>query len=192
MSCRPLLFTVGASLSACGLVTCGHQSTPTGPTDAGPDTAIRYIDRWTADAADVGVCAPPGDDAGVVHDWPGFRRMSEIDPCCPFDVGQDLTVAVPYKWIPCGDSGGCQQLDVPFVANSNTPVLTSWVTRDAGGGSRLYLLRRELPPDNVYETTAYDLSSGSVEGVWRASLTPLGSTGVATYRSEVRSMTTHS
>jgi hypothetical protein len=168
---RPLLFTVGVSLSGCGLVTCGHQSTQAGPIDAGPDTAIRYIDRWTSDAADVGVCAPPGDDAGVVHDWPGFRRMSEIDPCCPFDVAQDLSVAAPYKWIPCGDAGGCQQLDIPFVANGEAPVLFASVTRSVSGLSKLYL-RREYLPGPSSETTVYDLASGSVDGLWRYSDAP--------------------
>ncbi len=171
------LVGAGLGISACGVLRCSTSDPPDAAVDAGPDTRIKYIDRWvpdTGDTADVGTCAPPGDDAGVVHDWPGFRRLSEIDPCCPFDVAQDLSLAVPYKWVPCGDSdgGGCQQLDIPFGPNGETPELTVSVTRNINSGSRLYVLRRSLPPDLTYETTVYDMTTKAVEGLWRFSNAP--------------------
>ena len=168
------LVGAGLGISACSVLKCSTNDPPDTAVDAGPDTRNGYIDRWAPDAADVGVCAPPGDDAGVVHDWPGFRRLSEIDPCCPFDVAQDLSLAVPYKWVACADTdgGGCQQLDIPFGPNGETPDLRTSMTRSTGGGGRLYLLRLSVPPDGADETIVYDIATGAVEGVWRLSNGP--------------------
>ena len=145
-----------------------------GGADAQPDRLLHPPDHnydYT-DAADVdaGSCSPPPSSDGLVHDWPGYRRLTEVDPCCPFDMLEDLGNATPYKWVACPtDAGGCLRFDMPTNdTNSGAGIAATIVRDELGSGKYLWLDRGGLLPVDDFEQTVYDMSSGRVIAAWRA------------------------
>ena len=147
-------------------IRCSDQ--PDSP-DAAVDAAIERRVRDTSsvdnevvepDAADAGwVCSPPPGDDGFVHDWPGWRRTTEFDKCCPSDMLEDLTQAVPYDWVSCGT--GCLKFNAPTAdINGLAPVLAAEVARGkTGQATQISIVRNDLIWGG--EKTVYDLATGT-------------------------------
>ncbi len=59
-----------------------------------------------------GDACPPPLDAGIISDYPGFRRLTELDPCCASDVAIDPAQAEPpIAWVPCvNGAAGCTEM----------------------------------------------------------------------------------
>lgn len=53
------------------------------------------------------------DDGAVVSDWPGWRRLKELDPACVVDVPMDPSTALPkLSWRACTDGrANCLEVD---------------------------------------------------------------------------------
>ena len=147
-------------------IRCSDQAAQDAAVDAAVERRVR--DRTgpdnevvEPDASDAGwVCSPPPGDDGFVHDWPGWRRTSEFDKCCPIDMREDLTKAVPYNWVSCG--AGCLMFNAPTSDISGIyPALVGRTVRGKGGQATQFILTRNELADNSYEQTYYDLTSGT-------------------------------
>jgi hypothetical protein len=118
--------------------------------------------------------APVNDDGGLVSDWPGWRRLTEVCPCCPVDVALNPSASLPkLSWQPCSNGAAkCQELvhswqtDVPLYFVSYTQV-----SHDTTGGPRLLKFTRSLS-GSVFEDDLYDFASLAPLGGCRADDTP--------------------
>ena len=72
----------GGEITDAGQEKYGHYHPPDGDTLDGGDA-----DSGDGDAADAGF-----DACGLTSDWPGFRRLTEFDPCAPADVLVDTVL----------------------------------------------------------------------------------------------------
>lgn len=126
-------------LGACG--SCTGASIAPVP-DAGAD---RWVWRPT----------PPGPRDGEVEstdsdvceakasDWPGWRRFSELDPCCPLDVAEPGTIG-EVRWKSCETDAGAS----------------------ADGGDAGLALWGPVGQQS-YQFTAWNLTTGRPLGAWR-------------------------
>ena len=147
-----------------------------GGTDALPDRSLHPPDYnyiYPADvqeAPDTGTCSPEPSADGLVHDWPGYTRVTQLDKCAPIDTLDDLSQAMPYAWVPCtNDAGGCLRFDAPLADRDLGYYIGGAAVRDASGhGVRLMVTRARLAPDDHLDEVVYSLVDGTVLGSWRA------------------------
>src|SRR5262249_314049 len=54
-------------------------------------------------------------EGAVPEDWPGWRRLIELDPKCKIDIPKDVSTLTAIKWITCDSkyviTDPCQQID---------------------------------------------------------------------------------
>ena len=144
---------------------CSNDGLPAASDAGGDRIKIRDVikpddGQSDLDAADGAMACPPvvGND-GLVHDWPGFRRLTEFDLCCTTDIEMDSSAAKPLQWASCGS--GCQQLVLEQGPTAPTlRVLLS--SPDDAGGSHLYLGELVGPDAVVERHTVYDFTTGTV------------------------------
>lgn len=90
---------ISTRLTLCGLAAvclgaCASCSTQAATaSDAGVDVAV--------DSKKDGAAAACFWDGSVISDWPGFRRLTELSPCCTADVALDAAALPVLNWIPC-------------------------------------------------------------------------------------------
>lgn len=126
--------------------------------DGGPD--VESVEA----AVDAGVDA--GQDAcGLTSDWPGFRRLTEFDPCLSIDVLTDPDAGYNIAWTDC-DAGisGCQLL-VQLAPQAGTYAYATY--DDAGAGNLLYLGQATGTNSNVNQYDIIDLKTSARLGEWR-------------------------
>ena len=146
-------------------------------TGAAPDTGSTSDDgsTYTGDA-----CPPPL-DAGIISDWSGFRRLTELDPCCPFDVALDAAQAAPaVQWIPCQNGApGCLEMKAGW--NPLGPFGGADVSvADDGTPQYLHIGRRLSDLNNTSEDDIYSFPGYAALGAWRPAFGPAScSTGTA-------------
>ena len=122
---------------------------------------------------DAFICTPPPGPDGYVHDWPGWRRTSEFDKCCPADMLEDLSQAIPYEWVPCDDAAvGCLRFNARTTDSINKPVLQATMARGSSGEAGQMIVTRSQLVSNSYENIVYELPSGAMKGAWRFGANP--------------------
>ena len=124
---------------------------------------VRYLPEAGDAGAVDGACS-------VTSDWPGFRRLTEFDPCLPADVLVDPEAGYKMTWTDCGDAGiaGCKDLEQVSPHGG----VYAYATHDeAGAGNFLYLEMAVVPqnatPDD-YDIV--DLKSSATVGEWRVDI----------------------
>ncbi len=130
------------------------------PRDAGGDGAA-----GDANADGSGACS-------VTSDWPGFRRLTEFDPCAPADVLVDPDAGYTMSWTDCGDAGiaGCEQITrvVP------QQFMYAYATHDgSGSGKALYLVQGFNQSSTVRQFDIVDIATSSRLGEWRIDEDPV-------------------
>lgn len=135
----------------------------TTPVDTGA-TETDAIPVYTGDA-----CPPPL-DAGIISDWPGFRRLTELDPCCPTDVALDATkTAPPVQWIPClNGAAGCLEMKAGWNGVGGQFSGAQVSTDPAGSPANLYIYRRLANTEG--EEDIYGFGTMSPLGAWRPAI----------------------
>jgi hypothetical protein len=64
-------------------------------------------------------CTLPSWDGGTVSDWPGYRRLTELAPCCSADVALDAAALPQLNWIACENGApNCQQVQRTWTVNN--------------------------------------------------------------------------
>lgn len=107
----------------CGCAACSDTSAPDSGTqpEAGRETG-------TVDAQ------PPCNGSDITSDWAGFRRLTELSPCCIVDVALDAGASLPsLSWSACANVPNCQEVRAP----SSGSVLPGTVSRDGIGAPAL-------------------------------------------------------
>ena len=103
---------VDASVLDSGSGEAGIDATEadTGP-DAASDSEPEEADL-DSPAIYTGDACPPPLDAGIISDYPGFRRLTELDPCCASDVALNpAETTPPLVWVPClNGAAGCTEM----------------------------------------------------------------------------------
>ena len=127
-----------ATLLSVGVASCASCSAPAEP-DASADAAP---DAQRSDAGDGGVastCNASWWDGGVVSDWPGYRRLTEMSPCCEADVGLDASVLPALTWIPCENGAlGCVEVKRTWSVDNPAALFgVGRVSHDAQGAPLL-------------------------------------------------------
>jgi hypothetical protein len=171
-----------ASTLAAAAVIAGalvHCSTPDEGVAAAPDAGTDVVAWHRRDASpdvdlEASTCDPPVTDGGMILDWPGWRRLTEVCPCCPVDVALDPGASLPkLSWQPCSNGAAqCQELvhswqaDVPLYFVSYTQV-----SHDSSGAPRLLKFTRSLS-QSVFEDDVYDFATLAPLAGCRADDTP--------------------
>jgi hypothetical protein len=147
--------------------------------------------QTTVDAAYEVKCSTTLDAAGLLTDWPGWRRVKGIqDACCILDSPTNLGVAVPpLNWHECaagpaaraGAAVDCEEADA-FDGTTWAPVLFDLdVSHDSRGIPKLVLVGRaidELSSGDA-EFEVYDAQTGVPLAAWRNKVAPGVSSCVA-------------
>jgi len=139
--------------------------------DTGPlDTGVPVDSSTTVDSGvfyNPGDACPPPLDAGTLSDWPGFRRLTELDPCCPTDVALNpAQVAPPVTWVPCpSNATGCVQM--PAGWNSAYTQFSDIEISVAEDGAPAYMHVLRLLSQTQGEHDIYSFPAGSPLGAWR-------------------------
>jgi hypothetical protein len=147
---------------------CSSKGTSV-PEDGAADGVLR--DHLLLEGlGDDGPCFQPPDDAGRVSDWPGWRRLTELDPCCAADVPEDVAVALPpYDWVPCLNGAvGCRE----FMSGwrPGAPQFYTAVASVDASSKLLFVLVGRLLAETVFEQDVYNASTGEALGGWRSDL----------------------
>jgi hypothetical protein len=180
---RAALATVAAAVALCfgTLVRCGGPSSGAS-SDAEPGAEGAATVGTSNDSGD---SSPMAADAilpteaapacATTSDWSGWRRLTELDPCCAVDVPTNITSAVPaLSWMPCADAGpGCSELQVPPKGPGLPPnIFYASVTRnETSGAPQNFLLGWTLASNpTTYQYAVFDFASGTPLASWRAEL----------------------
>lgn len=112
-------------------------------------------------------------DAGMISDWPDWRRMTDVDPTCMIDVPMDASALPKVNWIPCTDGRAkCLQIDTStWNDGSSTINFSSGFLSE--GLSHLVLLGRPVinvnGPNATAEEDFIDVSSWTTVAGFRVS-----------------------
>jgi hypothetical protein len=145
--------------------------------DGGDDSGSRIdVPTDRAIVLDAGADADSG-PCTVASDWPGFRRLTEFDPCLPADVLVDQDAGYTMAWTDCGDAGiaGCQQL-VQLVPQQFTVAYATY--DDAGSGRALFLDQGLDNTSSIRQFDIVDLKSEARLGEWRIDVVPANGTEI--------------
>lgn len=162
------LVVVAVGLVA-AIVRCS-QDDPVVVLDASLDRQQR-IDSHPADTSPE--TDPDGGwDGAARSDWPGWRRLTEVDPNCFLDVPVDVDAQVPaIKWIACTTGQvGCTQVD---TSTWGAPIITfanGWTSRD---GRYLFFARWFDAQGTDFAQYVYHLPDLKPVAAWRAKLSSI-------------------
>ncbi len=170
-----LVACVGASGAAAAgvLIDCGGESASKtdGPAaDAWVPDAVGPLLDADVEHGDSSACATRNTDGGPISDWPGWRRVTELDPCCKVDVALDIgSILPPLTWVACTNGlPNCLQLKDDWL-DALPGVAAAAVTQDSREPTKFLVLARTLSMTEN-EQDVYDLSSGSPLAGWRKRL----------------------
>ena len=159
MSAASLPLAVGAACYQCG-------ASGVGPADSGLADA-----RDVATPQDAGQDADAGSwwDGAAMSDWPGWRRLTGLDPSCPTDIPLDPWSAMPaLVWIPCTSGRTqCNELDLSKIPH---PALgTIFVGGRVGLGAQYLVVFRLTDQKDVAEQDVYSVAGLVPAAAWRYS-----------------------
>lgn len=127
-------------------------------------------------SADSGPACPlPAANAdGTISDWPDWRRLSELDPCCPIDVALNpASDSTALRWVSCFDAMNCQMLDLPPRPGSLAQQISAVVKADSSGTARQLAIGRPVDDEGaLIEFTVFDLNASSTVAAWREVVAP--------------------
>ena len=171
MKARVTVFVAAAGTFVVGVVLARCSDDGPATSDAGEEYGKYHPpegslpDDVATPAVDAGTDAP----CSISSDWPGFRRLTEFDPCLPADVLADADAGYALSWTDCGDAGivGCKEL-VQVAPQVGT---YGFATYDvSGGGNLLYLNQALAAHSTVQQYDVFDLKTFARLGEWRVDL----------------------
>jgi hypothetical protein len=168
MPLRAMALVLGIVAGTLGLAACASCSAPSSPTaDAGADSSDARVKDAVAEDTSAWW------DGGVISDWPGWRRLTEIEPTCVVDVPIDLSkVTVPTPtWVPCTNGNPkCVELD-RSVFNPLQPSLFRYaLTSPTGKALAIVRAIAAVQADNLFEWDVYSLPDMVPIAAWREQL----------------------
>ena len=176
------LVLLGAIALGSGVM-CGGDGGGTTTPDAGLDCNDHAHVSCDGDAepvdsglvdSDATCVMPPANADGTYSDWPGWRRLTELDPCCRIDVARNPgTDVAPLRWVSCFDAMSCQMLDLPPRPGLIPQGIGGAVKTDATGAPSQIAIGRPLDNEGtLIELSVFDLGSSSAIAAWRQVIAP--------------------
>ena len=169
---------LGAGALAIGTADCGSDGIVV-PLDAGSDTpgdrliagdAVVSEDGGDTLDAPMFTCDASAGDSGLVSDWPGWRRLTEVDPCCVADIPLDVAALVPtLEWISCADgSANCLEMKVAPLGSAPPYISQTDVSRGASGAPVHILVGHQIDSRPSFEVDIYDFATRAPLAAWRS------------------------
>jgi hypothetical protein len=167
--------TLGSTLLAAAIPACTHCSNGnSGPDSGALDGGVDAVsDRVALDQQAIdGGCTLESRQS----DWPGWRRLTELDSCCEVDVPLDIKAAIPaFDWKPCQNGRpNCMQVDNVKYNSRGAGELRNVMPSRVGDQIALGI-EVEVTSDPVTVTTEWrvvDRVSGVAVGAWRSRTSP--------------------
>lgn len=171
-----LLLAATTTALFASFVQCGGLIEIPPPDDDAGDGRHRdasMIPRDSGGALDSG----GADACGVTSDWPGFRRVTELDPCIMNDVLVDPDAGFSLAWEDCPDGGmpGCKSAPLlETVPGWNPPYATARVDAyathdDAGSGSIMMVVQLDMEAGGTskFQWDVFDIKTQAPLAEWR-------------------------
>ncbi len=149
----------------------GCSQTREQPGDAAADQVVKLPDAAHPSDASSDLDVAPS-DGGAISDWPGWRRLQEVDPNCFLDVPIDVKAQMPtLQWVPCATGQkGCQQID---TSSWNAPTSIFANGRISRDGQYLFFIREFDAQGADFAKYIYHLPDLQPLAAWRAKISSL-------------------